>query len=73
MIYQNPRHANFLGIILIILGIVILGISLGDFIIRFALAFFGLYLIYNGLRMRNQLQKVFFFFNQFGNQSSRFW
>jgi len=66
MFYPNSRHSNILGIILIILGVLVLTVSLGDFMIRLAIAIFGLYLIYSGLRLRNQHHKIFFFFNRFG-------
>jgi len=69
MFTQNSRYQGILGLILIVLGVLTLAIALGDFILRLAIGAFAVYLIYTGLRLRNQHSKVFFFFNnKFGNR-----
>ena len=70
--FMTYYHNNFLGIILIILGTIVAVVALGDFIVRFAIAALGLYLIYHGLRLRNQHQRVMFFFHRMGNRKGPF-
>ena len=66
MFPRNPIHNNILGIVLIILGaLIVFGIA-AEFLVRAAIAAFGIYLIYHGLRLRNQLHKVLFLFSRFG-------
>ncbi len=66
MFLRNTRHNNILGIVLIALGILIVVVVASEFLLRAAVAAFGIYLIYHGLRLRNQLHKALFLFSRFG-------
>ncbi len=59
------------GLLQIILGILIIALFAGDIVIRIAISIFGLYLIHNGLKLRNPNSVVFHYFN-FGDRFSKF-
>ena len=69
MFLRNTRHNNILGIVLIGLGVLIVVVVASEFLLRAAVAAFGIYLIYHGLRLRNQLHKILFLLN--GNPFGR--
>jgi len=69
--YRKSSHNNILGIILMIAGGFSVFLAVGEFIFRIAIALFGLYLIYNGLRLRNQHRQMFFFFQNFNDRFGR--
>lgn len=64
-------NSNVLGVILILLGCLVLMLALGEFIFRLMLTLFGFYLIFSGLRLRNQHQQIFFFCNRFGSRFNK--
>ncbi|MBU1008000.1 hypothetical protein KKA53_02890 [Candidatus Dependentiae bacterium] len=70
---QSPYspYNNILGWILTILGAVILFFALGEFLFRLAIAALGIYLLYNGLKLRNQHHHITILFNRFGGQFRR--
>lgn len=72
MNYSGSKN-NILGLILIIIGSLILFAALAEFMFRVAIASLGFYLIYNGLKLRNQYHKAVFFFSNFGDRFRRPW
>jgi len=62
MYYQN--HNNIKGILFIVFGAVVILLTAADLVIKLAGLAFGLYLIYQGLKLRNA-HKILFFFNRF--------
>ena len=76
MFRTNPNRSTFhniLGIILLLAGGFVLFAALADFLFRLLIASLGLYLVYSGLKLRNQHSKIHFYFSRFWNGSRRFW
>ena len=66
MFQQPTKKNNILGIVLIVLGMLAIFVALGEFLFRIAIGIFGIYLIYSGLKLRNQHHKISLLFSMFG-------
>ena len=57
---RKIHHNQFLGLLLIAIGAAITFIAAGEFLLRLLVVCFGLYLIYQGLIMRDDRQVLFY-------------
>jgi hypothetical protein len=64
---KNMIGIHLKGSLYILFGIILIFLAASELIVRGLVVFFGLYLIYTGLKLRND-QRILFFFHRFRNR-----